>query len=218
MTEVAERVAVSCPSCSPEFETVHEVLTTGGGEATVKCTECGHVHKEQIPSEDAVNVQVVVSQDGESFTDRADVPAGETLRKGEEFVLDTEEAIMEVRITDLQVGDERRTAVAEADEVETIWTRAVDNVSVNVTLNPKDGGREDTRGLTVYVPGDYEFAVGETESFGEEEFSVKALHVRDDALSGYEFEKLDHRGDVALAKDLKRVYADDESSSAWSAW
>lgn len=217
MTEVAERVAVSCPSCSPEFETVHEVLTTGGGQATVKCTECGHVHKEPIPSEDTVDVQVVVSQDGESFAERVDVSADETLRRGDEFVLDTEEAIMEVRVTDLQVGDERRTAVADADEVETVWTRAVDNVSVNVTLNPKGGGDE-TRSVTVYVPGDYEFAVGETESFGDEEFRVKALHVRDDALAGYDFEKLDHRGDAALAKDLKRVYADDESSSAWSAW
>jgi predicted Zn finger-like uncharacterized protein len=218
MTEVAERVAVSCPSCSPEFEAVHEVLTTGGGQATVKCTECGHVHKERIPSEDTVNVQVVVSQDGESFTERVDVPADETLRTGEEFVLDAEEAIMEVRVTDLQVGDERRTAVADADEVETVWTRAVDNVSVNVTLNPKGGGHDETRSLKLYVPGDYEFAVGETELFGDEEFSVKTLHVRDDALSRYDFEKLDHRGDAALAKDLKRVYADDESSSAWSAW
>ena len=28
----------------------------------------------------------------------------------------------------------------------------------------------------------------------------------------------DHPGDAAEAKDLKRVYARDESSSAWSAW
>ena len=48
MTETAERAAVACPSCSPDLETVHEVLTTGGGRATVRCTECGHTHKRQL--------------------------------------------------------------------------------------------------------------------------------------------------------------------------
>ena len=48
MTEITERAAVACPSCSPDLETVHEVLTTGGGRATVRCTECGHTHKRQL--------------------------------------------------------------------------------------------------------------------------------------------------------------------------
>ena len=43
------------------------------------------------------------------------------------------------------------------------------------------------------------------------------MHVRENAV-GYPAEKLDRRGDAAEAKDLKRIYARDESSSAWSAW
>jgi len=217
MSETAERVALTCPSCSPELETVHEVLKEGGGWATVRCTECSHVHKTQLPEAEEVERRVVVSQDGESFSTRVEAPRGQTLRRGEEFVLETEEAIMQVRITDLQLDAEKRVPEATVEEVETVWTRGVDNVSVNVTVNPSDGRREDTRSLTVYVPGDYEFTVGESESFGEESFSVKSLQVRDDA-GGYDHDKLDHRGDVAYAKDVKRVYADDESSTAWSAW
>ncbi|WP_436907072.1 HVO_0476 family zinc finger protein [Halosimplex marinum] len=217
MTESAERVAVACPSCSPSLETVHEVLTTGGGHATIRCTECGHTHKDQLPSTTEFEREVVVSQDGESFTATADVPEGEQLAVGEEFLLETEEAIVTARITSLELGDERRAETASAEEVRTIWTRAVGNVSVDLTLHPKDGTHDETESVTVQVPGDYEFVVGETEELGDEEFTVEGIHVRDDAV-GYEHDKLDFEGDSAVAKDIKRVYARDETSSAWSAW
>ena len=65
--------------------------------------------------------------------------------------------------------------------------------------------------------GDTEFEVGETVEFGDEEFSVEGLQIRDDAPA-YRHEKLDHPGDLAYAKDLKRLYARDETLTAWSAW
>jgi uncharacterized Zn finger protein len=217
MTETTERAAVACPSCSPDLETVHEVLTTGGGHATIRCTECGHTHKAQLESETEFEREVVVSQGGESFTATADVPEGEQLAVGEEFLLDTEEAIMTVRITSLELDGDERVEEADAKAVRTIWTRAVGNVSVNLTLHPSDGRHDETRSLTVQVPGDYEFVVGETDEIGGEEFTVEGIIVRDDA-HGYDFDKLDHDGDTVLAKDIKRLYVRDESTSAWSAW
>jgi uncharacterized Zn finger protein len=216
MTESAERVAVTCPSCSPDLETVHEVLTTGGGTATIRCTECGHTHKRQLPSETTHERDVVVSQDGESFTATADVPEGEQLAVGEEFLLDAEEALMTVRITSLELADGRADE-APVDDIETIWTRAVGNVTVDVTLHPKGGAHDETRSERFQVPGDYEFTVGETDDLGGEEFTVEGIHVRDDA-HGYNHDKLDHRGDTAFAKDVNRLYVRDESTSAWSAW
>jgi len=215
MTARTERVGVTCPACSPAIETVHEVLKTGG-QATVRCTDCDHVHKTALPDPTEVERHVVVSQDGESFTATADVPADEELAVGEEFLLETDEAIMTVRITSLELGEGRvDSAVAEA--VETVWTRAVGNVAVNATLHPKEGAREGTRSETLHVPGDYAFAVGETDELGDLEFTVEGLLIREDA-HGYDHEKLDHDGDEALAKDLKRVYLRDESTTAWSAW
>ena len=216
MTETTERVAVVCQSCSPELETVHEVLTTGGGAATIRCTECGHTHKEQLPSETEFEREVVVSQDDESFTATADVPEGERLAVGEEFLLETDEAIMTVRITSLELDEGRREA-ADAEEVRTIWTRAVGNVSVDLTLHPKGGGHDETRSVTIQVPGDYEFVVGQTDELSGEEFTIEGIHLRDDAV-GYEHDKLDFGGDSAVAKDINRVYARDQSTSAWSAW
>ena len=215
MEDTARRVPLACPACSPDLESVHEVLSPGG-QATVRCSECGHVHKEALPEERTVSREVVVSQDGESFPARTEVPAEEMLAVGEEFLLETEEAIMSVRITSLEL-DGGRTEEALADDVRTIWTRAVGNVSVSVTAHPKGGEADGTRGFDLQVPGDYEFVVGETDQLGDEEFTVEGVLVREDA-HGYDFEKLDHDGDTVLAKDCKRVYARDESTSAWSAW
>jgi uncharacterized Zn finger protein len=215
MEETTSRVALPCPACSPSTETVHEVLSEGG-HATVRCIDCSHVHKEELPEEDTIQRKVVVSQDGESFSDSVDIPAGETLAVGEEFLLETEDAIMTVRITSLET-DEGREESAPASAAQTIWGRAVGNVSVNVTSHPKSGEHDETRSFELYLPGDYEFTVGETDELGGEEFTVEGVMIRDDA-TGYDHEKLDYDGDSAVAKDIKRLYVRDETTSAWSAW
>ena len=215
MSDTAERVPLPCPACSPDRETVHEVLKPGG-QATVRCGDCGHVHKETLPEPETVDLDVVVSQEDESFPATEAAPADETLAVGEEFLLETDEAIMTVRITSLEVAD-GRAEEADAADVETAWTRAVGNVSVNVTAHPKGGAHDETRSLTLQVPGDYEFVVGEADELSGEEFTVEGIHLRDDA-TGYDHEKLDHEGDAAVAKDVNRLYVRDETTSAWSAW
>lgn len=216
MTETGDRVGLACPSCSPGEPTVHEVLKPGG-QATVRCTECDHTHKAEITEPETTDLQVVVSQDDESFSTLVEESPDDRVEVGDEFVVDSPEALLQARITGIEVAPEERVEEATIDEIDTLWTRAVDNVSVDVTLHPKDGEEDHSESLTVNVPGDYEFTVGETESFGEEEFSVEGLQIRDDAPE-YRHEKLDHEGDVAYAKDLKRLYGRDETSSAWSAW
>lgn len=219
MSEHPDRIAVPCPSCTPAAETVHEVLSAGGGQLTVRCTECDHVHKAQRDEESDVERPVIVSQDGDSFSTTVSVPPSERVRVGEEFIVETEEAIMQVRITDLETDTETRASTADAEEVETFWTRAVDNVSVDVTLHPRQGDPDETRSLTAHLPGDYEFTIGETVSLGEDEFEVTNIHVRETAISRYPFEKLGDDGDTVVAKDVKRVYGYEEGTSrAWSAW
>jgi uncharacterized Zn finger protein len=219
MSQQSDRVAVRCPSCSPDVETVHEVLSTGGGRATVRCSECGHVHKTEVQEERDVERTVIVSQDGESFRTTVSAPAGERVRVGEEFIVETEEAIMQVRVTDIETGPEERVSAADVADVETFWTRAVDNVSVNVTLHPRDGSHDQTRSITVYVPGDFEFTVGESVELADETITVTDIHVRETAIDRYPFEKLGQDGDTVMAKDVKRVYGYDETTvSGWSGW
>ncbi|SFS65622.1 HVO_0476 family zinc finger protein [Halostagnicola kamekurae] len=217
MSDIPDRVPTTCPSCSPDLETVHEVLSPGGGSITVRCSECSHVHKIQPEPEREVTLDVVVSQDGESFTANVTTPEDETIETGDEFILETDEVLSTVRVTSIELDEQRRREAAPAQDVETVWTREVDNVSVDVTVHPQDGTHDESRSITVYVPGDYEFEVGTVETFGDDEFEIDAFVVRDDA-TGYERDRNELEGDVVLAKDAQRVYAYDETTTAWSAW
>jgi uncharacterized Zn finger protein len=216
-TEPGDRVATACPACSPAESTVHELLRPGG-HATVRCSTCGHVHKTDLPEEPAIERRVIVSQDGDSFESTGEMDPEAELSTGEEFLLETDEAIFQVRVTSLELEGGGRESRATAEDVRTVWTRAVGNVSVNLTLHPKDGQADGSRGLKIQVPGDEEFVVGETVEYGDESFTVETVLVRDDVYD-YPFQRLEHPGDAVLAKDVKRLYGRDENTSrAWSAW
>jgi uncharacterized Zn finger protein len=218
MSEPTERVAAACPACSPDAPTAHELLKPGG-RATVRCSDCGHVHKTELETETTVERRVIVSQDGDSFEAYGEMPPDERIVAGEEFLLETDEAIFTVRVTDLELVDSGRSKSADAEEVKTIWTRAVGNVSVDLTLHARDDRQGGSRSLKIQVPGDEAFVVGETHEYGDESFTVESVIVREAALGDYKFEHLKYDGDRVLAKDVKRLYARDENATrAWSAW
>jgi uncharacterized Zn finger protein len=196
--ETGGDVVVDCPACSSRGP--HEVLKTNG-HATVRCLACDHVHKERIHEPSTVEIRVVVSQGEESFSTHTTVRADETVRVGDEFVLETDEGVFGVEVTSVEVpgdGDNRRVDEATSEDAETVWTRTVDNVSVPVTLHIDD----DTVSRRMDVPGDYSFVVGERETVDGEEFVVTAFVDRrtDDSLSV--------EGDDVQAKNAKRVYGE----------
>jgi uncharacterized Zn finger protein len=212
------RVAVACPSCSPGGETAHEVLHESG-HATVRCTECDHVHKTDLPSDPTVERRVIVSQEGDSIEARVDFDPEDELAVGDEFLVEAPDAILSASVTSLELVDGERTDEAPVEEVKTVWTRAVGNVAVDLTLHPKDGRHDSTYSTEVRVPGDETFVVGQTQTYGDAEFTVEGIVLRDE-IERYGQRKLDYAGDQAPAKHIKRVYARDEtkSSNAWSGW
>ncbi|MDZ7688101.1 MAG: HVO_0476 family zinc finger protein [Halobacteriales archaeon] len=197
--DVEGEVVVVCPACSSEEE--HEVLKERGGQATLRCLTCDHVHKKRVHEPSTVEVRVVVSQGQESFSTHTTVREDETVRVGDEFVLESDEGIFGVEVTSVEVGDEgdnRRVEEARADEAETVWTRVVDNVSVPVTLHTDD----DTVSRRMTIPGDYNFVVGERETVDGDDFVVTAFV---DRLTGDRFRV---EGDDVQAKNAKRVYGE----------
>jgi uncharacterized Zn finger protein len=191
-------VVVDCPACSSRGP--HEVLKKNG-QATVRCLDCDHVHKERVHEPRTVELRVVVSQGEESFSTQTTVRADETVRVGDEFVLESDRGVFGVEVTSVEVpeeGDNRRFEEATAEEAATVWTRVVDNVSVPVTLHTDD----DTVSRRMNVPGDYSFVVGEREAVDGEEFVVTAFVDRrtDDRLRV--------EGDDVQAKNAKRVYGE----------
>jgi len=196
--ETDAEAVVDCPACSSREP--HEVLKTDG-QATVRCLACDHVHKERIHEPSTVEVRVVVSQGQDSFSTRTTVRADETVRVGDEFVLEADEGVFGVEVTSVEVpgdGDNRRVDESRADEAETVWTRAIDNVSVPVTLHTDDG----TVSRRMDVPGDYGFVVGDRETVDGEEFVVTAFV---DRRTG---DRLRAEGDDVQAKNAKRVYGE----------
>ncbi|MFP4174323.1 MAG: HVO_0476 family zinc finger protein [Halobacteriales archaeon] len=191
-------VVVDCPACSSSGP--HEVLKTNG-HATVRCLACDHVHKVRIHEPSTVELRVVVSQGQESFSTRTTVREDETVRVGDEFVLEADEGVFGVEVTSVEVpedGDNRRVDEATADEAGTVWTRVVDNVGVPLTLHTDD----DTVSRRMDVPGDYDFVVGDRETVDGDEFVVTAFV---DRRSGDRFRV---EGDDVQAKNAKRVYGE----------
>jgi len=195
----AERVEVECPACD-EYA-VHEVLKKSG-QATVECSECGHVHKVRVHEPRTVERRVVVSQGEESFAEHVPMRAEETVRVGDEFVFEGDEGVFGVEVTGIEVeeeGDNRRVEAVEAEEADTVWTRVVDNVTVPVTLHTD----ETTESHDLRVPGDYGFVVGETEEVDGNEFVVTGFV---DRRTGDSFTV---GGDDVEAKNAKRLYGEE---------
>lgn len=187
-------VSTGCPSCGVAGE--HDILKKNG-DMTVKCVYCGHVHKVNLSaSPGEVERRVIVSQGSESFPTTVSLNPKENLEVGEERVLECDEGIFGVEITSLE-SDKKRLSSAEAEDIETIWARSIDNVEVPITIH----GEYNSESYTLHVPGDYKFTIGEKEKVDKNEFEVTYIISRDGEKSSYE-------GDIVLAKNIKRVYGE----------
>ena len=207
---------LACPRCSPDDPIVHAVVAEGAGALTVRCDACGHVHKVQPTTAPTIERPIIISQDGEST--RAIVPTApdERVSCGDEFIVDTDAAIMQVRVTAIEDADGRRVDAATMATVQTLWTRAVDNVGVNVTIHPPDE-RDRSHSATVRLPGEYTLEVGATLDVDDATVTISGIRIRD-AVTDYRHRTYDHPGDAVFAKDVQRVYAVADRSDPWSVW
>lgn len=184
------RLEVTCPACSSGGPVIHEVLSheKGGGgeevyiEATVRCGNCGTVHRTDLRIPRPIEVDVVVSRGGESGKEALEMFPDEVVTVGEEI------GGLEVTSIETEGG---RADEASAGDVETLWTRATDRVEVPVSLHT-DG---ETFSEKVEMDGDEEIEVGQTLRRKGRTFEVASI------LTGGGKEPR------AKAKNVKRVYA-----------
>ena len=62
------------------------------------------------------------------------------------------------------------------------------------------------------VPGDYLFEIGKITTLDNSSFLIEGIHLRQD-LQNNPVPKLKNRGEAALAKDIKRIYASEPKYS-----
>ncbi len=202
MSEVGDQVAVNCPACSPTIETLHEVLTSNG-DTTVRCLECQHVHRAKIETHPPTReVRTVVSQAGDSITTTIDVPDDAVFSVGQEFVVETDEAVFSVELTDIEGVDGARHDQLDIGDTATLWTRDIGNVAVPVTIHPPKRSERTSRSTTMHVPGDRMFEIGTEETIGDEPVSIFGILLRDDRGE----RKLNDPGERAIASDIDRLY------------
>jgi uncharacterized Zn finger protein len=194
---MTREIEVECPSCSPEEEVGHEVLKEGQSPL-VRCLECGQVHAAKIKTPKSVTVKVIVSKMDVSNTYKTELDSETILQVDDEMVVDDEETgvVVPILITALDAGG-KRVQVARAEDTETIWGRAIDEVTVKISAQ---SGTEITEVIEKRVPGDYEFVVGAEEKVGNKRLLITKIKIRDGGFRS-------RKGDVVLAKYVKRIFA-----------
>lgn len=188
-----EKIEAACPSCSP-LTPVSHIILKGERDTLLQCEECGSVHREKKPKK--MLVRVIVSR-GEKTIHASAMLSG-IIRKGDELVIDDEETgeATLVQVTSLEVGDKRKDSAA-AEDIKTIWARAIDEVVVKIAISR---GRI-TESIEMRVPGEREFVIGDKVGVNNRELKIIRIKIRGGGFKS-------RKGVAIKAKDIRRIYAD----------
>ncbi len=192
------QITTACPTCSPEEPRLHHIIRQRGAEVLVRCDECGSVHTVVSKPVRTASVRIIVSREGDSERYTTELPADHEIYVGDELLVDDPSAdeVHLVEVASIE-SDGRRAVAAVAAEINTIWARAIDEVTVKIAIH--DGTK--TESIRLQVFGDQEFTIGAVEKIGWKNARIVRikLHKRG-------FKK--NKGDVVLAKDIKRIFAE----------
>lgn len=185
-------IAANCPECRDETE--HEVLTESR-DLLVRCTTCGHHHR--IPKErepQALMIKAIVSREGTSQVCGIELAADDECSIDDHLVAECGDDAFGVEVTSVECG-EKRVKRARASEITTLWTRAIEQVVVKVSIH--DGRKT----IPVYLEcdGEQPFVVGEMYAASGKRFRISHLKLRDGPLMRKE-------GWKTVAHRIKRIY------------
>jgi uncharacterized Zn finger protein len=180
---------IFCPECGDFTEHVTVKL---GREHLVRCEVCGTVHPTKLERTRLVPLRVIISATDASQRRTIEIPAEDLLKVGDELLVDDGVGdVAMVEITSIELEGERREEAARAGDVRTLWTRAVDEVMVKVSVH----WRGKTTSYAMPARGDEAFHVGEVRTADGRKFRVEKIKLRDGRSL-----------DSALAKDIIRVW------------
>ncbi len=157
------QITTACPTCSPEEPRLHHIIRRHGSEVLVRCDECGSVHTVLSKPARTASVRTIVSRGEDSERYTIELPADHEVYVGDELLVDDPSAdeVHLVEVASIE-SDGRRAVTAIAAEIDTIWARAIDEVTVKIAIH--DGTRTESVRLKVF--GDQEFTVGAIEKIG----------------------------------------------------
>jgi len=192
------QIITICPACSSQE--LHDVLKRRGSDQLVRCTECGSVHNVALQTQapETTSVRIIVSADEDSAQYNIELPLDHEVYTGDELLVDDPSAD-EVHLAEVASVESRgaRVISALAADIDTIWSRAIDKVTVKVAIH---NGKK-TRSVRLQEYGDREFTVGSVEDISGSRCRIIRIKTRERGFRKYD-------GNVVRAKDVKRIFAE----------
>jgi uncharacterized Zn finger protein len=185
-------ITAQCPECNDETE--HEVIAEGRDQL-VRCTTCGHhqrVPKDREPQ--ALMIKAIVSREGTSRVCGIELAEEDLCSVDDHLVAECGDDVFGVEVTSIECG-EKRVHKAKASDITTLWTRAIEQVVVKISIH--DGRKT----IPVYMEcdGEQAFVVNEMYVASGKRFRISHLKLRDGPLMRKE-------GWKTVAHRIKRVY------------
>jgi len=185
-------ITIHCPGCGEETE---HALISEGRDMLVRCTSCGHHHRVQREREPAaIPIKAIISREGSSVVGVIELAESEECSVGDHLVAEAGDDVFGVEVSSIEAG-EKRVQRAKASEITTLWTRAIEQVVVKISVH--DGRK--TIPLYMECDGEQPFVVGEKYVVDGKRFVISHLKLRDGPLMRKE-------GWKTVAHRLKRVY------------
>ncbi|MET1124997.1 MAG: HVO_0476 family zinc finger protein [Archaeoglobaceae archaeon] len=184
------RQYIYCDACKEE--TLHELVREE--KKLYRCTVCGTHTVYSAPRE--LELRAVISRGSRSEVGRLRVRVGELIRKGEEYIVETDDGHRIGEVTSIELKKGVRSEAAVAEDVATVWLRDVGEVIVKFSLHK----RSVTTPYKMLVDGETEFEVGEVLEIDGKKFRVHRIKLKEGGV-------LRKVGSRARARDIKRVYA-----------
>jgi uncharacterized Zn finger protein len=185
-------ITAICPECNDETE--HEVVAETR-DMLIRCTTCGHhqrVQKEREPQ--ALMIKTIVSREGTSRVCGIELAEDDECSIDDHLVAECGDDAFGVEVTGIECG-EKRVQRAKASEITTLWTRAIEQVVVKISIH--DGRKT----IPVYMEcdGEQAFVVNEMYVASGKRFKISHLKLRDGPLMRKE-------GWKTVAHRIKRIY------------
>jgi uncharacterized Zn finger protein len=185
-------ITAPCPVCNDETE--HE-LVAESRDMLVRCTTCSHhqrLPKEREPQ--ALMIKAIVSREGTSRVCGIELAEEDECSVDDHLVAECGEDAFGVAVTSIECGD-RRVHRAKAGDITTLWTRAIEQVVVKISIH--DGRKT----IPVYMEcdGEQEFVVNEMYVASGKRFRISHLKLREGPLMRKE-------GWKTVAHRIKRIY------------
>ncbi|MEM2934258.1 MAG: HVO_0476 family zinc finger protein [Methanocellales archaeon] len=178
------------------FNCGEQTLHTEVSRFLFKCMECGAIRAGDIQRRKPLKVKLIISELDKSRCSSLELKPEEVVKIGEELAVEEQNEVKVVEITAIEKKAGERGKLAIASEIACLWGRAISEITVKIAIQEKGV----TRSISVKVPGDREFAVGERTKIAGEELEITAIKIRKGRM-------MKREGSAALARNIKRIFS-----------